>query len=410
MALKDFDKEIYEATCNELKRQQKNIELIASENFVSKNVLEAQGSILTNKYAEGYPYSRYYGGCQYVDVVENLAIDRAKKLFDAEYVNVQPHSGSQANMAAYRAILRHGDTILGMSLESGGHLTHGYKINFSGQDYNCINYGLDSQGYIDYDMVEKLALEHKPNLIVAGASAYSREIDFARFKKIADMVGAYFMVDMAHIAGLVAGHVCENPLKYADIVTSTTHKTLRGPRGGLILTNSKELAKKINSAVFPKCQGGPLMHIIAAKAVCFKEALQDDFAVYAQHVVENMNAFCLELKRLNYKLVSGGSDNHLVLVNILDSVGLTGAEAEKILESVNITCNKNAVPNDTLPPKVTSGLRIGSAAMTTRGFTKHDFIKTAQLIDKALRHHDDTEVLEEVRQEAISLACANSYL
>lgn len=401
--LKSVDYEVFEEIENELKRQQEHIELIASENYVSKAVLEAQGSVLTNKYAEGYSGKRYYGGCEYVDIIETLAINRACRLFNAKYANVQPHSGSTANMAAYGALLEPYDIILGMSLDAGGHLTHGYNRNFSGRLYKSYSYGLDSNGYIDYDEVERIAKEVKPKLIVAGASAYSRIIDFKRFKQIAEEVGAYLMVDMAHIAGLVAAGLHPSPLDYADIVTSTTHKTLRGPRGGLILTNNLEIAKKVNSYVFPGIQGGPLMHVIAAKAVAFKEALSDGFKLYAKDVVKNCQALAEKLKSLGYKLVSGGTDNHLVLVDVYGSVGITGKMAETILHSVNITCNKNAIPNDPLKPTIASGIRLGTAAVTTRGLNTEECILIAELIDKALRNYQNKDVLEEVRKSAIEL-------
>lgn len=396
------DKEVYEAVLEEQQRQKYHIELIASENFVSPAVLEAQGSILTNKYAEGYSGRRYYGGCEFIDKVENLAIERACKLFGAKYANVQPHSGSTANMGAYGALLEPGDTILGMSLDAGGHLTHGYEKSFSGKLYKAYSYGLDANGFIDYDAVEKIALEVHPKLIVAGASAYSRIIDFSRFRKIADKVGAYLMVDMAHIAGLVAAGLHPNPVEYADIVTTTTHKTLRGPRGGMILTNNEKIAKKVNSYVFPGIQGGPLMHVIAAKAVCFAEALQPEFKEYARQVIANCQALADELKKLGYRLISGGTDNHLVLVDIYGSVGVTGKQAEDILYSVNITCNKNAIPNDTLKPTITSGLRLGTAAITTRGFMEEDMRKVAQWIDQALRNYNNPSVLLEVKNQVIS--------
>ena len=416
MKLKDFDIEISNAIENELERQRSHIELIASENFVSRAVLEAQGSILTNKYAEGYCGKRYYGGCENIDVIEGIAIERAKQLFNANFANVQPHSGAQANMAAYNAVLNPGDTILGMSLDAGGHLTHGYKVNFSGKIYNAINYGLDDEGYIDYDDVKRKALEYLPDLIVCGASAYSRIIDFKKFREIADEVTSkkekkcYLLVDMAHIAGLVAAGIHPNPIDYADIVTTTTHKTLRGPRGGMILTNNEELAKKINSSVFPGCQGGPLEHIIAAKAVCFKEALSDDFKDYARKVVKNCSVLAEELKKLGYKLVSNGTDNHLILVNIFDSVGVTGKKAENILHSVNITCNKNAIPNDTQKPTITSGLRLGTAAITTRGFNEDEVKIVAKFIDDALRNYNDEEKLNEIRQNVIKLMEKHPYL
>lgn len=393
------DQEIFQAIEEEANRQTLHIELIASENFVSKAVLEAQGSILTNKYAEGYSRRRYYGGCEFIDKVEDIAIKRVCKLFHAKYANVQPHSGSQANMGAYGALLSVGDTILGMSLDAGGHLTHGYDKSFSGRLYKSYSYGLDEQGYIDYDQVEKIALEVHPKLIVAGASAYSRIIDFKRFRKIADQVGAYLMVDMAHIAGLVAAGLHPNPMEYADIVTSTTHKTLRGPRGGIILTNREDIAKKVNSYVFPGIQGGPLMHVIAAKAVAFQEALQDDFKDYAKQIISNCKALADELKQLGYTLISGGTDNHLILVDIYNSVGVTGKKAEDILYSVNITCNKNAIPHDTQKPTITSGLRLGTAAITTRGFKEEDCRRVARWIDEALRHYEDAEVLSRIKKE-----------
>ena len=414
--LKDFDNEISSVIDEELNRQRTHIELIASENFVSRAVLEAQGSVLTNKYAEGYSGKRYYGGCEYVDVVETIAIERVCKLFNAKFANVQPHSGASANLAAYNAILMPGDKILGMSLDAGGHLTHGYKVNFSGKMYQAVNYGLKDNGYIDYDKVEEIALAELPNVIVAGASAYPRIIDFKKFREIADKVTekagrkCFLMVDMAHIAGLVAAGLHPNPIEYADIVTSTTHKTLRGPRGGLILTNDEELAKKINSSVFPGCQGGPLMHVIAAKAVAFKEALEPSFKDYAAQVIKNCAALADELKKLGYNLVSGGTDNHLILVDIFGSVGVTGKKAENILHSVNITANKNAIPNDTQKPTITSGLRLGTAAITTRGFNEDELRQVARFIDKALRNKDNEEVLNEVRNDVIALMAKHPYL
>lgn len=408
--LKEVDFEIAEAISKELKRQREHIELIASENFVSRAVLEAQGSVLTNKYAEGYSGKRYYGGCAYIDEVENLAIARACELFGAKFANVQPHSGSTANMGAYGALLSPGDCILGMSLDAGGHLTHGYDRNFSGKLYKSYFYGLDENGYIDYNEVERIAAEVHPKLIVAGASAYSRSIDFKRFREIADQVGAYLMVDMAHIAGLVAAGLHPNPMEYADIVTSTTHKTLRGPRGGLILTNDATIAKKVNSYVFPGIQGGPLMHVIAAKAVAFKEALQPEFKEYAKQVIANCKALAEELKSLGYQLVSGGTDNHLVLVDIFGSVGLTGKQAENILYSVNITCNKNAIPNDTQKPTVTSGIRLGTAAITTRGFMEQQCRMVAHWIDRALRNYQKEEVLSQIKQEVLRLMENYPYL
>lgn len=416
MNLKNEDLEVFEAIESELKRQREHIELIASENFVSRAVLEAQGSVLTNKYAEGYSGKRYYGGCECVDVVETLAIERAKELFNAQFANVQPHSGASANLAAYNAILMPGDKILGMSLDAGGHLTHGYSVNFSGKIYKAVNYGLKEDGYIDYDKVEEIALAELPNVIVAGASAYPRIIDFKRFREIADKVSAkagricYFMVDMAHIAGLVAAGCHPNPIEYADIVTTTTHKTLRGPRGGMILTNDEALAKKINSSVFPGCQGGPLMHVIAAKAVAFKEALQPEFKEYAKQIVKNCATLANELMARGYKLVSNGTDNHLILVDIYGSVGVTGKKAENILHSVNITCNKNAIPGDTQKPTVTSGVRLGTAAITTRGFKEDEMKLVAKFIDEALRNKDDEAKLQSIKEEVVALMKKHPYL
>ena len=416
MNLKQFDNEISDLIQAELERQRTHVELIASENFVSRAVLEAQGSILTNKYAEGYPAKRYYGGCENVDVVESIAIERLCKLFGANFANVQPHSGASANLAAYNAILLPGEKILGMSLDAGGHLTHGYTVNFSGKMYQAVNYGLKDDGFIDYDKVEEIALAELPNVIVAGASAYPRIIDFKKFREIADKVTekagrkCYFMVDMAHIAGLVAAGLHPNPIEYADIVTSTTHKTLRGPRGGIILTNDEALAKKINSSVFPGCQGGPLMHVIAAKAVAFKEALQPEFKEYAKQVIKNCKKLAEELTKRGYKLVSGGTDNHLILVDIYGSVGVTGKKAENILHSVNITANKNAIPNDTQKPTITSGLRLGTAAVTTRGFKEDDIALVAKCIDEALRNKDDEAKLAEIRETIIKLMAKHPYL
>jgi glycine hydroxymethyltransferase len=416
LGLKEFDNDIAEAISKELERQRTHVELIASENFVSRAVLEAQGSILTNKYAEGYSGKRYYGGCENVDVIESIAIERVCKLFNANFANVQPHSGASANLAAYNAILMPGDKILGMSLDAGGHLTHGYSVNFSGKMYQAINYGLKADGYIDYDKLEEIALNELPNVIVAGASAYPRVIDFKKFREVADKVTekagrkCYLMVDMAHIAGLVAAGYHPNPIEYADIVTSTTHKTLRGPRGGIILTNDEALAKKINSSVFPGCQGGPLMHVIAAKAVAFKEALDPSFKDYAKQVVLNCKALASELSKLGYNLVSGGTDNHLILVDIFGSVGITGKKAENILHAVNITANKNAIPGDTQKPTVTSGLRLGTAAMTTRGFKEEDMIAVARFIDRALKNKDDEEKLQEIQKEVIELMKKHPYL
>ncbi|CAI3279610.1 serine hydroxymethyltransferase [Enterococcus cecorum] len=404
MDYKAFDPELWQAIENEGVRQQNNLELIASENIVSKGVLAAQGSILTNKYAEGYPNKRYYGGCEFVDVVETLAIERAKELFGAKFANVQPHSGSQANTAAYLALIEPGDTVLGMDLSAGGHLTHGSPVNFSGKTYHFVGYGVDpTTEVIDYDVVRILAREHQPKLIVAGSSAYSRIIDFAKFREIADEVGAKLMVDMAHIAGLVAAGLHPNPVPYADIVTTTTHKTLRGPRGGMILTNDEELAKKVNSAIFPGIQGGPLEHVIAGKAVAFKEALDPSFKEYAQQVVKNAKAmvdvFNNEPKA---RLVSGDTDNHLLLMEVT-GFGLNGKEAEHLLDSVNITVNKNSIPFETLSPFKTSGIRIGTPAITSRGFKEEDAAKVAELIVKVLSNKEDADVLAQVKQEVKNL-------
>lgn len=382
------DEEIYNLVGKELEREQEGIELIASENFASKAVMEAMGSYLTNKYAEGYPAKRYYGGCQVVDEVEELARERAKKLFGAEHANVQPHSGSQANMAVYFTILQPGDTVLGMDLSHGGHLTHGSAVNFSGRLYNFVSYGVNKETeMIDYEQIRRLALEYKPKLIVAGASAYSRIIDFKKLKDICDEVGAYFMVDMAHIAGLVATGAHPSPVSYADFVTSTTHKTLRGPRGGLILCKEK-YAKALDKNIFPGIQGGPLMHTIAAKAVCFKEALQPEFKEYINKVVKNCKVLAEELVKYDFKLVSNGSDNHLILVD-LNNKDITGKDAEKLLDSIGITVNKNTVPNETKSPFVTSGIRIGTAAVTTRGFDEEDMKEVAALINDAIENKDE---------------------
>ena len=398
--LKKEDVEIYETIQKELKRQQEKIELIASENFVSNAVMEAMGSYLTNKYAEGYPGNRYYGGCEYVDIVENLARDRVKKLFEAEHANVQPHSGAQANMAVYFAMLNPGDTVLGLDLSHGGHLTHGSPVNSSGKIYNFIHYGVCKEsGVIDYEQVEKLAKEHKPKLIVTGASAYPRIIDFKRFREIADEVGSLLMVDMAHIAGLVVAGLHPNPVKYADFVTSTTHKTLRGPRGGLILCKA-EYAKAIDKAVFPGIQGGPLMHVIAAKAVCFKEALKPEFKEYQKRIVENSKAFAKELINLGFNLVSGGTDNHLILIDLRNK-NITGKELEIRLDDVRITVNKNAIPFDTEKPNITSGIRVGTAAVTTRGFKEEDIVETARLIDLTVSDYDNKK--DEIRNRVDAL-------
>ena len=382
----------------EKKRQNDNLELIASENYASKEVRMAAGSILTNKYAEGYPKKRYYGGCEYVDGVKNLAKSRLKKLFNAKYVNAQPHSGSQANMASYRALIEKGDKVLGLALTDGGHLTHGHPLSFSGIDYNFVPYYLDDNGLIDYDEVEKLAKEVKPKLIVTGASAYPREIDFKRFSEIAKSVGAYLMVDMAHIAGEVAAGLHMSPIPYADIVTSTTHKTLRGPRGGIILTNNPEIAKKVDKAVFPMIQGGPLMHIIAAKAIAFNEALQPSFIEYQKQILKNSKYLAKCLIEKGYKLVSNGTDNHLMLVDVKSSVGLTGKEAEKLLDEVSITCNKNTIPKDTESPFVTSGIRIGTPALTTRKMKEKEMGEIADLIDQVLRNPNDEKIKQKVRK------------
>ena len=404
--LQTEDKAIFDAIKKEAKRQQEQIELIASENIVSRAVLDAQGSILTNKYAEGYSGRRYYGGCEFVDEVENLAIERAKKLFNAEFVNVQPHSGSQANTAVYIALLQPCDCIMGMSLDAGGHLTHGSKVSFSGKWLKAVQYGVQKDsGLIDYDEVERLALENKPKLIIAGGSAYPRIINFARFREIADKVGAYLMVDMAHFAGLVAAGEHPNPLEYADVVTTTTHKTLRGPRGGMILTNNPEIAKKINSAIFPGTQGGPLMHVIAAKAVCFAEDLTPQFKDYAKQVKKNAQVLGEVLVANGLNLVSGGTDTHLLLVDLRPK-GLTGDIVAEALERAHITCNKNAIPYDPQPPKVTSGIRLGTPAGTTRGFKEEEFKQIALwIVDvlDALKTDNAEQVIENTKQKVIEL-------
>ncbi|MGG3842860.1 serine hydroxymethyltransferase [Anoxybacillus kestanbolensis] len=400
--LSQQDAQVFQAIQDELKRQQTKIELIASENFVSEAVMEAQGSVLTNKYAEGYPGRRYYGGCEHVDVVEELARERAKQLFGAEHVNVQPHSGAQANMAVYFTILQYGDTVLGMNLSHGGHLTHGSPVNFSGIQYNFVEYGVDPETHrINYDDVREKALKHKPKLIVAGASAYPRTIDFAKFREIADEVGAYFMVDMAHIAGLVAAGLHPNPVPYAHFVTTTTHKTLRGPRGGMILCQ-EQFAKQIDKAIFPGIQGGPLMHVIAAKAVALGEALQDDFKTYAQNIVNNAKRLAEALVAEGFTLVSGGTDNHLLLID-LRSIGLTGKVAEKVLDEIGITVNKNTIPYDPESPFVTSGIRIGTAAVTSRGFGLEEMDEIARIISLALKHKDDEQKLDEARRRVAAL-------
>lgn len=396
------DEKVYQAIQQELGRQRSKIELIASENFVSQAVMEAQGSVLTNKYAEGYPAKRYYGGCEYVDIVEDIARDRAKEIFGAEHANVQPHSGAQANMAVYFTILEPGDTVLGMNLSHGGHLTHGSPVNFSGVQYNFVEYGVDKENQrIDYNDVAEKARQHKPKLIVAGASAYPREIDFKKFREIADEVGAYLMVDMAHIAGLVAAGLHPNPVPHAHFVTTTTHKTLRGPRGGMILCE-EQFAKQIDKSIFPGIQGGPLMHVIAAKAVSFGEALQDNFKGYAQNIISNAKQLGEALKAEGLDLVSGGTDNHLLLLD-LRSLSLTGKVAEKVLDEVGITVNKNAIPYDPEKPFVTSGIRIGTAAVTSRGFGSEEMKEIAAIIGLTLKNHEDEAKLEEARQRVEAL-------
>ena len=389
------DKEVFDLIKKEEDRQNRNIELIASENLVSDNVRKAQGSVLTNKYAEGYPGHRYYGGCEYIDQIEQIAIDRAKKLFNAEYANVQPHSGSQANAAAYQAVLKPGDSVLGMDLNAGGHLTHGSKVNFSGKMYNFHSYGVNAEGFIDYDDVQRIAEEVKPKLIVAGASAYSRIIDFNKFREIADSVGAYLMVDMAHIAGLVAVGLHPNPVGVADIVTTTTHKTLRGPRGGMILAKA-ELGKKINSAIFPGTQGGPLEHVIAGKAVAFGEDLQPQFKDYMEQVVKNAAAMAKVINDAdNLSVLTGGTDNHLLNV-VLTETDMNGMEVQNLLDTIHITTNKEAIPNDPLPPKYTSGLRLGTPAITSRGFNEEDCEEVARIIVDAIKYHNDPEELKKL--------------
>ena len=409
--LQETDNELYTSIRDEFERQQNHIELIASENIVSKAVLEAQGSVLTNKYAEGYPSKRYYGGCEHVDVSENLAIERAKKLFDCNFANVQPHSGAQANGAVYLALIKPGDTILGMSLNSGGHLTHGAKPAQSGKWFDAVHYEVDKEtGLIDYNMVESLAVEKKPKIIIAGGSAYSRIIDFKKFRDICDKVGAYLLVDMAHFSGLVAGGSYPNPTKYADVVTSTTHKVLRGPRGGIILTNNEELIKKFNSAIFPGLQGGPLMHVIAAKAVCFKEALSEDFKIYTKNVINNAKILADSLTKKGFKIFSGGTDTHLMLLD-LRSFNVTGKDAQSSLGRANITCNKNGIPFDTESPMITSGIRLGTPACTTRGFGEAEFKLIAELIYKVIKglsvnKSDNSKIEKEVKKEIIDLCSA----
>jgi glycine hydroxymethyltransferase len=410
-SLIDVDKELFNSISSEFNRQQNQVELIASENIVSKAVLEAQGSVLTNKYAEGYSGKRYYGGCEYVDVAENLAIERVTKLFNCKFANVQPHSGAQANGAVYLALIKPGDTILGMSLNSGGHLTHGAKPAQSGKWFNAVHYEVNKDdGLIDYENVEKLALEHQPKIIIAGGSAYSRIIDFKKFRNIADKVNAYLHVDMAHFSGLIAGGEYPNPIEYADVITSTTHKVLRGPRGGIILTNREDLAKKFNSAIFPGLQGGPLMHVIAAKAVCFKEALNPEFKVYTKNVIANAKVLSETLIKNNFKIFSGGTDTHLMLVDLRDH-NVTGKDAEASLGRSNITCNKNGIPFDTQSPMITSGIRLGTPACTTRGFSAKEFVLIGDLISKVINGlsknpKDNQNIEQEVQKEVIDL-CAS---
>ena len=398
-----MDKQIIEFIRKEEERQKYNIELIASENYCSKEIREAVGSVLTNKYAEGYPGNRYYGGCENIDEIETLAIERACELFKAEHANVQPHCGSAANMAVYRAVLEQNDKILGMSLDAGGHLTHGYKLSFSGKDYEVYSYGVNKESeLIDYDEVERLAKELRPKLIVAGASAYARFIDYERFRQIADEVGAYLMVDMAHVAGLVAAGVHPSPVEHAHFVTSTTHKTLRGPRGGLILCK-KDFAKAIDKAVFPGIQGGPLCHIIAGKAICFHEAMQQDFVEYQKQVISNAKALCEALRKEGFRIVSGGTDNHMVLIDVMSATGLSGRKIETLLDEVNITVNKNAIPFDEVRPSLTSGIRLGTSAMTTRGFKEAEFENVAHWISLISHHPDDEEIRRTVKSEVREL-------
>lgn len=399
-----MDKKIVEILKLEEDRQKHNIELIASENYTSDDVMKLQGSIFTNKYAEGYPGKRYYGGCEYVDMIENLAIEYLQKIFNCKYANVQPHSGSSANLAVYRALLNHNDKVMGMNLSHGGHLTHGHSLNFSGQDYEIIPYDLDPVSEtINYDKLRELALKEKPKMIIAGGSAYSRIIDFKKFREIADEVGAYLMVDMAHIAGLVAAGLHPNPVPYADVVTSTTHKTLRGPRGGIILTNNEEIIKKINKTVFPGIQGGPLMHVIAGKAECFYEALQPEFIEYQKQVIKNAKILCNTLKDKGYRIISGDTDNHLLLVDVKSKLGITGKEAEEALDSINITVNKNTIPNDTESPLKTSGIRLGTPAMTTRGFKEKEFVEVGNIIDECLNNLGNEKVQTNLKKRVLEL-------
>ncbi len=399
-----MDNNLKEALEQEKLRQKNNIELIASENYVSEAILKLQGSILTNKYAEGYPNKRYYGGCQYIDIFENKAIEYAKKLFNVKYANVQPHSGSSANMAVYKALLKPNDKVLGMNLSHGGHLTHGHPLSFSGFEYQAVYYNVNKNtNLIDYDELRQIALKEKPKMIIAGASAYSRVIDFKKFREVADEVGAYLMVDMAHIAGLVATGLHPSPIEYADVVTSTTHKTLRGPRGGIILTNNEEIAKKIDKTVFPGIQGGPLMHIIAAKAQCFYEALQPEFKDYQQQVLKNIKALADSLKEENFEIITGSTDNHLILVNVKSKLNITGKVAEQILDKICITVNKNTIPYDEETPFNTSGIRLGSPAMTTRGLKEEDFRKIGKIISQALDNRDNDEKLKELKEEVLQI-------
>lgn len=402
--LRKEDPQAYEILTKERSRQEDNIELIASENFVSNAVREANASIFTNKYAEGYPGKRYYGGCQYIDMGENLAIERAKILFHCSYANVQPHSGSQANMEVYKALLENGDRILGMSLDAGGHLTHGYRFSLSGRDYESYSYGVDTKtGLIDYDEVRRIALEVRPKLIIAGASAYPRIIDFEKFRMIADEARSLLMVDMAHIAGLVAAQAHPSPLDYADVVTSTTHKTLRGPRGGLILSNNPEIGKKIDKSVFPRCQGGPLENTILAKAVCFNEDMKPEFRDYANQVIRNAKALSESLKQEGFEIITGGTDNHMLLVNVKDTLGINGLFAQNVLEECNITANKNSIPGDKEKPAFTSGLRLGTPAMTTRGYREEDFVLVGKMIARILHNPENDEIKKEVRKEVKAL-------
>ena len=399
-----MDKILENALRKERVRQEANIELIASENYVSNDILKLQGSILTNKYAEGYPNKRYYGGCEFIDIFEDTAREYAKELFGAKFANVQPHSGSSANMAVYRALLHHGDKVMGMNLSNGGHLTHGHKMSFSGMDYEIVDYDVDPETeMIDYDALREKAKREKPKMIIAGASAYSRTIDFEKFREIADEVGAYLFVDMAHIAGLVAAGLHPSPVPFADVVTTTTHKTLRGPRGGLILTNNEEIAKKIDKTVFPGIQGGPLMHVIAAKAQCFYEALQPGFKDYQKQVLKNIIALSETLKEEGFHVVSNGTDNHLILVDVKSACGINGKDAQNLLDKIHITVNKNTIPGDTESPALTSGIRLGSPAMTTRGLKEDDFVRIGTIIAQALKNHDNEEILQELDKEVLDI-------